>query len=288
MPRTDFGLLGPLTVRRDGLAVEVAAGRQRALLAALLLNAGRVIPADELIEVLWDAAPPVAARASLHNYVMRLRRALGDDGHRQISTCPRGYMISVEPDGLDVDRFKALAGAARTAARAGSWETAAARLRDALSLWRGQPLADVGSETLALREVPRLEEMRLQALEARIGADLHLGRHTEVITELWHLVARHPLREHLHSQLMLALYRDGRRAEALAAYKHARHVLVEELGAEPGTTLRELHQRILAADATLASPDPSEPAMDGAAPTVPGNCLPQYEISPGGPRNWRH
>jgi DNA-binding SARP family transcriptional activator/Tfp pilus assembly protein PilF len=269
VPRTDFGLLGPLTVRRDGLAVEVAAGRQRALLAALLLNASRVIPADELIEVLWDAAPPVAARASLHNYVMRLRRALGDDGHRQISTCPRGYMISVEPDGLDVDRFKALAGVARTAARAGSWETAAARLRDALSLWRGQPLADVSSETLALREVPRLEEMRLQALEARIGADLHLGRHAEVITELWDLAARHPLREHLHSQLMLALYRDGRRAEALAAYQHARHVLVEELGAEPGTTLRELHQRILAADATLASPDPAQPAMDGAAPTVP-------------------
>ena len=249
-----FGLLGPLLVCRGETVLAVPAGKQRALLAALLLNVGRVVSADELIDVLWDTSPPVSARASLHNYVKRLRKALGDAGHRRISTHPHGYMISVEAGGLDAYRFEALVDTARVAARTGSWAAVAARSRDALSLWRGHPLADVDSAVLEQREVPRLVEMRLQALEARVNADLHLGCHTEVIAELRHLAGAHPLREHLHGLLMLALYRDDRQAEALTAYQHARSVLVEELGVEPGTGLRELHQRILTADPTLAVP----------------------------------
>ena len=269
-----FSLLGPLLVCRGETVLAVPAGKQRALLAALLLNAGRTVPADELIEVLWDTSPPVSARASLHNYVKRLRKALGDAGHRRISTHPHGYLISVEPGGLDAERFEALVDTARAAARAGSWEATAGRLREALSLWRGRPLADVDSAVLAQQEAPRLAEMRLQALEARVDADLHLGCHAEVIPELRHLAGAHPLREHLHGLLMLALYRDGRQAEALAAYQHARSVLVEELGAEPGTGLRELHRRVLAADPTLAVPSPAR------SPT--GSAVPPSALTPAG------
>ena len=263
-----FSLLGPLLACRGETVLAVPAGKQRALLAALLLNAGRVVSADELIDVLWDTSPPVSARASLQNYVKRLRKALGDAGHRRISTHPHGYMISIEPGGLDTERFEALVDTARTAARAGWWDAAAARLRDALSLWRGRPLADVDSAVLAQRETPRLSEMRLQALEARMDADLHLGCHTEVIPELRHLGGTHPLREHLQGLLMLALYRDGRQAEALATYQHARSVLVEELGVEPGTGLRELHQRILTADITLAV-RPAHCPAGSAVPVAP-------------------
>ena len=277
-----FGLLGPLLVCREETVLAVPAGKQRALLAALLLNARRVVPADELIEVLWDTSPPVSARASLHNYVKRLRKALGDAGHRRISTHPHGYLISVEPGGLDADRFEALVDTARASARVGSWEAAAGRLRDALSLWRGCPLADVDSAVLAQREAPRLAEMRLQALEARMDADLHLGCHAEVIPELRYLAGVHPLREHLHGLLMLALCRDGRQAEALAAYQHARCVLVEELGVEPGTGLRELHQRILAADPTLAVPGPARCPAGSAVLITPRE--PAAAVTANGPR----
>jgi DNA-binding SARP family transcriptional activator len=265
----EFGLLGPLAVRRDGAAVAIAAGRQRALLAVLLVNAGRVVGTDELIEVLWDAIPPASARASLHNYVRRLRQALGDDGHHRISTRPHGYMISVEPDGLDVDRFQALEDAARAAARAGAWEAAAGALRDALALWRGHPLADVDSAVLRQREVPRLVEMRLRAVEARIDADLNLGSHDELVAELQSLAAKHPLRERFPAQLMLALYRCGRQAEALTAYQHARQALVEELGTEPGPELQDLHQRRLSADPALAVTESVLPAAAGPARITP-------------------
>jgi DNA-binding SARP family transcriptional activator/Tfp pilus assembly protein PilF len=258
MAKLEFSLLGPLVIRRDGIAVAVAGGRQRTLLAVLLLNTGRAVPVDELIMVLWGTSPPVSARASLQNYVRRLRKVLGDTDHRWISTCPSGYALRVEPGALDIERFETLVGVARAAARSESWATAAARLRDALGLWRGRPLADVDSVVLAQREVPRLEEMRLQALEARVDADLHMGRHVEVIPELRHLADCHPLREHLHGQLMLALYRDGRQAEALATYQHARQILIEELGTEPGVALRELHQQVLSAAPALAAPHLSQ------------------------------
>ena len=274
MAEVEFSLLGPFMVRREGMPVDIAAGRQRALLAALLVNAGQVVPTDDLIEALWAASPPASARVSLHNYVKRLRKVLDDTAHRRISTYPGGYLIRVDAGELDVAQFEALLGAAQTASRRGSWEAAAAASRAALALWRGEPLADVGSEVLSLREAPRLTEMRLQALEVRFDADLHLGCQSAVIAELQRLAGDHPLREHLHAQLMLALYRDGRQAEALAAYQNARQVLVAELGAEPGIRLRELHRQILAADPVLALPEPAWPAAAAAVQVVPRELPP--------------
>jgi DNA-binding SARP family transcriptional activator len=171
-----FCLLGPLQVQRGGNVVRVCPGKQRALLAALLLNANMVVPVDDLADVLWDSRPPPSARASLQTYVMRLRKSLGDHDHSLIAAQPGGYMISVGPGDLDVDLFDSSLAAARDAMRAGSHADAAARLRTALALWRGQPLTGVASETLAMQELPRLTEMRLQAIEARIDADLHLVR----------------------------------------------------------------------------------------------------------------
>jgi DNA-binding SARP family transcriptional activator len=264
----EFCLLGPLLVRCDGQAVPVQRGKQRIVLAALLLNAGRALSTGELAEILWGPSPPPSAPATLRNYVKRLRHSLGEVGRDRISTQPPGYLIRVQVGELDVDRFAALLDGARAAARDAAWDSAAAQARAALSLWRGQPLADVDSETLAVQEAGRLAEMRLQALETRIDADLHLGRHAEVTGELEQLAATHPLREHLHAQLMLALYRDGRQGEALAAYRKARQILISELGAEPGTELRELHQQLLTAAPVLAVPAvPPGPA--GNVPTVP-------------------
>jgi DNA-binding SARP family transcriptional activator len=271
---TEFCLLGPLTVRSGQVLVALPRGKQRAVLAALLLNANQVVSVDELIETLWGHCPPPSARVTVQNNVMRLRKTLGDTDGSRISTHPHGYLIRVAAGELDVTRFEDLLGAARTAARGSSWDAAAAQARAALSLWRGEPLADVDSDLLELREGPRLAELRLQALEARIDADLHLGRHAEVIIELRQLAGAHPLREHLDALLMLALHRDGRQAEALAAYQHARRVLIDELGTEPGTTLRELHQRILTGDPALAAPEPGPPATGGPGPAVPRELPP--------------
>ena len=157
--------------------------------------------------------------------------------------------------------------------RSGSWQEAAGRAREALSCWRGEPLADIESDTLTLREAPRLAELRLQAVETRIDADVRLGGHAEVTAELQHLCEAHPLREHLHGLLMLALYRCGRQAEALAAYQHLRAMLVEELGAEPGAELQMMHQQILGADPALAAPQPAAVAMpEGMSLTGPGGA----------------
>jgi DNA-binding SARP family transcriptional activator len=251
-----FCLLGPLLVQLGGNAVRVSPGKQRALLAALLLDANTVVSVHDLADVMWDSRPPPSAMASLQTYVMRLRRSLRDHDHSLIAAQPGGYVISLGPQDLDVDVFGSSLAAARDAMRAGSYASAAARLRTALALWRGQPLAGVTSETLAMRELPRLTEMRLEALEARIEADLHMGRQADVIIELRQLTAANPMRERLHAMLMLALYRDGQQADALAAYQMARSVLIAELGTEPGPELRQLHQQVLAADPVLAAPDP--------------------------------
>ena len=252
--QTRFGLLGPLLVSRAGVTVTIPAGKQRALLAALLLNANRVVSLQELAGVLWADDPPASARVTIHNYVKRLRQALDADAGERIATVPGGYLIRVDVAELDVSRFEAAQEAASDAARQGDWATAADQLRAALSLWRGEPLADVVSEMLALQAVPRLEEMRLQAVEAWVDAELRLGRHAEVIAELRQLAGAHPLRERLHALLMLALYRNGQQGEALAAYQRARRVLIDELGAEPGPELRRLEQQVLDADPALEPP----------------------------------
>ena len=271
----EFCLLGPLVVRVGGTQVAISAGKQRVVLATLLLNAGQVVPLDDLAEAVWGAALPASARMTLQNYVKRLRQALADADHGRISTEPDGYRIDADVGELDVTRFGTLLKRSREAARCEQWGDAAAILREALSLRRGRPLADVPSELLLLQHGPWIAEMYTQALETRIDADLHLGRHREVITELRQFTAAHPLREHPHGMLMLALYYDGRTAEALAVYQNARRTMIGELGIEPGPDLRQLHLRILRADPGLA-PFP-RPAL-GVPVTSPGNARPSRHV----------
>jgi DNA-binding SARP family transcriptional activator len=267
--RMEFGLLGPLIVRIDDAEITVRPGKQRAVLAVLLLNANQVVPVEELADMLWGPGrPPPSERVTVRNYVKRLRHALRDGDRARIATQPRGYLIRVQVDELDLARFEDLLAKARRAAREASWHQAAEQSRAALSLWRGEPLADVESEVLVLREIPRLLEIRLQALETRMEADLHLGRHADLIIELQALTRAHPLREHLHAMLMVAFYRCNRQAEALAVYQEARRALVEELGAEPGTELRALHGQVLAGDPVLAIPEPRPPTTGGAQALV--------------------
>lgn len=251
-----FGLLGPLLVQSGEENLPVRRGKQRTVLAALLLDAGRVVSVEKLIDVIWGENPPASADVAVRNYVMRLRRDLGSAKNR-IRTEPPGYLISVADEELDVSRYEALLGSARTAAEAGSWEAAASEAAAALALWRGEALCDVESDVLAQRETPRLTELRLRGLETRIEADLNLGRHAEVVAELEHLTAAHPLRENPRAQLMLALYRGGRQAEAMAVYRSARQALIDALGTEPGEALRDLHQRIIFGDPGLAVPVPA-------------------------------
>jgi DNA-binding SARP family transcriptional activator/tetratricopeptide (TPR) repeat protein len=262
----EFGLLGPLVVRAGGSGVDVSAGKQRVLLAALLLRANQVVPAAELAGFLWEGSPPGTARVTLQNYVKRVRQALGPAGYERIVTRPPGYLIQVEPGELDVARFEQLAAAGRAAARAGSWKRASALLGEALGLWRGEPLADVPSAALRAAEVPRLAELRLEAAEGRAEAGLFLGRHAEMVGELAALVAAEPLRERLAELLMLALYRSGQQAAALAVYRRARRRLVERVGIEPGPGLREMNQKILLSDPGLRLPAPP-----GTAAAARGN-----------------
>ncbi|HEY3979683.1 MAG TPA: BTAD domain-containing putative transcriptional regulator [Streptosporangiaceae bacterium] len=269
----EFGLLGPLTVRRDGAAVVIPAGKQRALLAALLLSAGRPVGIDTLAGVLWGSAPPPSARVSLQNYVLRLRRSLAGPGPSRIVTEGSGYRIDVGPGELDVERFESQLAAGRAAARAGDWAAAAAALAEGLALWRGEPLAGVPAPALLARERPRLRELHLQAVEARIEADLHVGRPGALIAELRALTAAQPLRERGHVLLITALDQDGQAAEALAAYAAARRVLAEELGADPGIQLQELYARLRAGPAVPAPREPAAPAPAAPAPSGPMPAL---------------
>jgi DNA-binding SARP family transcriptional activator/tetratricopeptide (TPR) repeat protein len=270
----EFGLLGPLVVRSGEAELLVRRGHQRALLAVLLLEANRPVPVEAITRALWGPVPPRSAPVAIRSYIRWLRLALGQAGRERISTQPRGYLIRVADGELDLVRFERLLESARAAARSGSWLQAAAQAREALACWRGEPLADIESDVLALREVPRLAELRLQAVETRIDADLRLGGHAEVTAELQRLCAAHPLREHMHALLMLALYRCGRQAEALAAYQQVRSMLVEELGADPGAELQTLHRQILSADPALAARQPGAGAMPGPSPSSAGRTNP--------------
>lgn len=252
-----FGILGPLQVITGTEARVVSAPKQRIVLAALLLGAGRTVSAASLVEALWDASPPRNAAAVIRNYVMRLRRALGPVGGRIVGQ-PSGLAIELrclgEFDLIEVDH---LARAAWAAAEAGQWRRVSSLLTKALRLWRGDPLVDVPSAALARRESARFTELRLQLIESRIDADLRLGRHKELVADLRRLVAEHPLREHIRAQLMSACYHCGLQAEALQVYRDARETLVSELGIEPGRELREMHRRILTADPDVMSTPPA-------------------------------
>jgi predicted ATPase/DNA-binding SARP family transcriptional activator len=266
----EFGILGPLEVRVRGRAPALGGAKPRALLAVLLLNANQAVSAERLALALWGEDAPAGAVSTIQVHVSRLRKALGDPG--VLTTTAAGYRLRVDDGELDADRFEQLFAEGRRALAAGDAERAAAVLREALSLWRGQPLADVAGLPFAATEIARLEERRMAAIEARAEADLAAGRHAELVAELSALASRHPTRERLHGLLMLALYRGGRQAEALEAYRHAREGLVEQLGIEPGADLRELHQAVLAQDPAIDAP--STPAGPSATVLpVPATAL---------------
>jgi DNA-binding SARP family transcriptional activator/tetratricopeptide (TPR) repeat protein len=264
-----FGLLGPLLVCDGESVIRVPAARHRVLLAVLLLHTGTIVNVDTLAEMVWDGAPPAGARITLRSHVSRLRQVLGPRvGARMVTRYP-GYLIEAGEEEVDLLRFRGLYREGAAAVRSGQWAQAAETLGEALGIWRGEPLADVPSDLLRRDEVPGLDQHRLQAQEWEIEAGLQLGRHTELVAELHSLTAAHPLRERFHAQLMLAQYRCGRQAEALATYQRARQLLVEALGTDPGTELRELHGRILAADPALEAPRPASAMTRDAGPSVP-------------------
>jgi DNA-binding SARP family transcriptional activator/DNA-binding beta-propeller fold protein YncE len=230
----DFRILGPLEVADDASPMALGRGKQRALLALLLLHPNEIVSIDRLIDELWGERPPPTAQTGLHGHVSQLRKLIGSD---RIETRGRGYLLRVEDDELDRDRFEKLARAERFA--------------DALAVWRGPALADFAHESWAQTEIVRLEERRLACVEARLDLELKDGKASELVGELEALVAANPLRERFRAQLMLALYRSGRQADALNAYREARRTLVDELGIEPSEELKELERRILAHDPTL-------------------------------------
>jgi YVTN family beta-propeller protein len=252
----EFRLLGAIAVTRDGTGLPLGGPRQRAVLALLLLDANRLVPADRLVETVWAGRPPPGARTTVQSYVFHLRRALepgrvrGDGGHILI-TRDSGYVLAVDRAHLDAAVFEEQFHAGCAAAADGRPAEAAGQLRDALALWRGRALEDLADYPFTRPEATRLEELRVAALEARVDADLLLGRHRALIGELQSLVADYPLGERFHEQLILALYRSGRQADALAAYRRVRDQLAEELGIEPGEPLRRLHQCVLTQERSL-------------------------------------
>ena len=269
----DFRLLGPLEVLESDRPVSLGRGRQRALFALLLIHANEVVSTDRLIDELWGEAPPRTALKSVQVYVSRLRKELGDG--RLVTQAP-GYVLHVGPSEVDAARFERLVADADGA----DPQTAADRLRDALELWRGPALGDMAFEPFAQAEIARLDEERAAATEKRIDADLACGRHAELIAELESLVAQHPLWERLRSQLMLALYRSGRQADALAAYRKARTELSEGLGLEPGEELRALEQAILRHDPSLDLPTTPAPPRSREAREEPARDAPEQPASP--------
>ncbi|HEY4851300.1 MAG TPA: BTAD domain-containing putative transcriptional regulator [Streptosporangiaceae bacterium] len=262
-----FGVLGPLHVSQNSAELPVRGSKPRKLLAALLLDTGRLVPTDRLVDVLWEGEAPPTARASLSNHVHALRRTLDDPGGRLVRTAVPGYLIDVSAGDLDVRVFEDRLRRGRTAHRVGDWALASGELGAALALWRGEPLADLRDGALFAEAAARWSEQRLQALEWRIDSDLRLGRHHDVIAELYELAAAHPLRESFAGLLMVACYQSGRQADALSVYRRTRKGLIDELGTEPGRGMRDLHQRILAGDPALL-PTPAAPS---AAPPIAGH-----------------
>ncbi len=259
----DVRILGGLEVLRDGTQIDLGPPRQRVLLARLLVNLGETVTTDRLLEDLWAGAVPDTARHALHVYVSKLRAALGPDRDR-LTRRGSGYCLSLESDELDATRFVTGVAEGRASLERGDPETARTQLEAALDMWRGPVFADVADEEFVRAEIVRLDENRLVALEQRIAADIELGRHDALVEELRDLTAQYPFRERFWEQLMLALYRCGRQAEALRAFQTARSQLAEELGLEPGPALRHLEDQILAQDPSL---DLSDRPSAGAAPS---------------------
>src|SRR5262245_49138027 len=272
----EFRILGPLEVDKEGRAVPVGRRKQRAVLATLLPHPGRVVSVERLIDAVWGEAAPETAHTILQGYVSALRKTLGPE---LIDTRSPGYVLQAAAASIDLGRFESLIASGKESLAAGDATAASEQLEMALSLWRGEPLEDLDSISFVEGERARLEELRLGAMEERVEAQLALGRHAEVIAGLQALVRDHPLRERLRGQLMLALYRSGRQAEALEVYRQGRHLLADELGLEPGEPLRRLERAILEHDPKLGSiappptrqpPRPEEPLAQRAAPRARG------------------
>jgi len=261
----DYRILGPLEVSDGDRPIALGGEKQRALLAMLLLHAGEVVSADRLIDDLWGERAPAAAMNALQVHVSRLRKALagspGANGARSgsspgsvLATQGHGYVLRVEPGELDLERFQKMVQEGREALAAGDAQRAAEWLRLGLGLWRGPALADFTYEPFAQAPITELEELRLGAVEDRVEADLTLGRHQQLVGELEGLAREHPYRERVRGQLMVALYRAGRQTDALATYRELSGVLRDELGLEPGESLRELERAILRHDPSLSTP----------------------------------
>jgi DNA-binding SARP family transcriptional activator/streptogramin lyase len=250
-----FRILGPLEVEGGGEPLALGGAKQRAVLAVLLLHANRVVSRDRLVDAVWGERAPETANSALQGYVSALRKTLGAD---RILTRAPGYVLETAPTSVDLGKFESLVAEGSDALAAGDASRASEWLREALDLWRGDPLADLDSVGLVQIERARLEELRLSAVEERLDADLALSRHGELVPELHALVREHPLRERLRAQLMLALYRSGRQAEALDIYQQGRRLLAEELGLEPGEGLKRLEHAILAQDPALGAPARTE------------------------------
>src|SRR5438105_4964536 len=251
----DFRILGPVEVSDETGALLLGGQKQRAVLALLLLEPGRVVSVDRLIDALWGENPPRTATTSLQNFISQLRKALGPE---VLETKPPGYRLRVRPGELDLDRFRVLTESARPVAPAERAE----KLRHALALWRGPPLADFAFEAFAQPHIAHLEELRLGTLEERVQADLEAGAKADLVGELEVLVEEFPLRERLRGQYMLVLYRAGGQAEALQAYQEGRRILVDQLGIEPSRDLQQLHGAILRQESGLQAPGLEPPSED--------------------------
>jgi DNA-binding SARP family transcriptional activator/class 3 adenylate cyclase len=270
-----FRILGPLEVGSDGQALELGGKQRRALLTVLLLNANQVVSVDRLIDDLWGEHPPPTAGHTIQVYVSQLRKLLGPAGEALVTQSP-GYMLRLEPGELDLHRFEELLKKGREALDGNDAQSAAETLGQALALWRGPALADFAFEPFAQGAIGRLEELRLVALENRVEADLDLGRHADLVGELEDVVRANPLRERPRAQLILALYRSGRQAEALEAYQETRRALVEELGIDPSPSLQELERAVLNQDPML---DWTPPRVEASAPVEHAAPLPVPERS---------
>lgn len=244
----EFLLLGPLVIRSGGNELRVPAPRQRVILAALVLNANRVVPVDNIASFVWDGTPPPSAAATIRTYVMRLRQVLGNAGRARITTRAPGYLIELEDDETDLGRFTAHRKAAGALAESGRTSEAVEELKRALALWRHDPLMDVPSRTLHDVEASHLQRLHLQTRIWRVDLDLELQRHAEILPELWQMAREHPLHEGLIGRLMLALFRSGQQPEALDLFQRTRAALIDQLGTEPGGELRAVQRRILRAE----------------------------------------
>jgi DNA-binding SARP family transcriptional activator len=260
----DYRILGPLEALEGERRLPLGGGRQRSVLALLLLHGNEALTRDVIIDQLWGDEPPATAAKVLQNCISALRKEL-PGGSETLRTVGGAYALALGPDELDRDRFERLLAEGRAALAQDKHAEAAEQLREALGLWRGSPLSDFSYEPFAREEITRLEELHVAAVEDRIDADLALGRHDEVTPELEALATRHPLRERLRRQLMLALYRAGRQAEALEAYRAARRTMQAELGLEPGRAMQDLERAILAQDPALDGPAP-RPAAAASGP----------------------